>query len=259
MAESPLVLEFLRVQAGIRAAVEGRLTGLIVELARRGESPEAIRDAVIALVSLMVREYGQAAADFAVDFYEELRFESGVRGRYVAAAFALDHTVQVEQTIRRLAGELFVPEPDVQSFASGVAEKASQYIVDGARNTVAENSYRDPLAYGWRRVPVGATCDFCLLLVGRGGVYKRETALFRSHRHCDCGAAPSWDATAVEVPSIAYQASSDIQNLRDAAAAGDRSAAQQLAHHRERVSGYIARNQREFAHLRQEYNLTPAV
>lgn len=259
MAATVEQLEFIRAEAGIRAAVEGRLTAVLMNLATYGSSPGEIRDSIAMLTRQLVREYGQAAADFAADWYNDTRLNSGVRGAFTAMGATQDFTVQIDETVRRAVGTLFTDEPNVAVMVQSIVSKSSQYAVDGARNTIAQNSYRDPQSAGWQRIPNGATCDFCLLLVGRGGVYKRSTAFFRSHGDCDCGAAPSWDLDAVEVPKIAYEASSRMQGLRDAAARGSRAAQRNLDAYRGRVQQYIADNQAEFAQLRQDYNLTPAV
>lgn len=252
-------LVFVQATAGIRASVEGRLTGLLNELVSQGLSPAATRDAMATLTRTLVSEYGSAAADFAAGWYNDMRLTSGVRGNFTAVATTQDFTTQIDETVRRAVGTLFTNSPDVAGMVSTIAAKAAQYAIDGAKNTVAQNSYRDPLASGWQRIPRGATCNFCLVLVGRGGVYKKSTVGFRAHGHCDCGSAPSWDPNAVEVPSIAYQASARMQGLRNRAANGDVSAQKQLSAYRNRVKAYIENNQSEFSQLRQTYNLTPAV
>lgn len=259
MVASSEVLEFIRAEAGIRAAVEGRMTSLFTNLIGHGDGAASIRDSLILLTRQLVSEYGRAAAEFAADWYNDMRLTGRVPGAFIASPYTQDFDEQIEQTVRRAAGGLFGESPDVASVVAAIVSKASQYAVDGARNTIVENSYRDPRSSGWQRVPHGKTCDFCLMLVGRGGVYRESTVRFRSHGGCDCGAAPSWDPDAIEVPSIAYQASARMQGLRDAAAAGNKSAARRLSSYRGRVAQYIADNQSEFAKLRQDYNLTPAV
>lgn len=251
-------LEFVQATAGIRAAVEGRLTALLGNLVTYGSNPGEIRDSMTLLTRAMVNEYGRAAADFAADWYNDMRLTGRVPGSFTAAPSTQDFDEQIDDTVRRAVGTLFTDQPDIAGMVNAIVSKASQYTVDGARNTIVQNSYRDPRSSGWHRIPVGKTCDFCLMLVGRGGVYKKSTAQFRAHGDCDCGAAPSWDLNAVEVPSIAYQASSRMQGLRDAAARGSKSAQRQLNAYRSRVQTYINDNQSEFAQLRQDYNLTPA-
>ena len=60
------------------------------------------------------------------------------------------------------------------------------------RETIMRSSIADPAAKGWKRVGSGDTCDFCAMLIGRGAVYARETARFKSHDHCSCVARPMW-------------------------------------------------------------------
>jgi len=201
--------EFQLAQAGIRVAVEGRLSAAITSMAERGYSdPRGFRNAVIGITQLMVREYGQAAGEFAAEWYNDVRLSEGVRGNFTAAAAVQSFDEAIDQTVRRSVASLFTDAPDLSEVIRAVTSKAAQYTVDGARNTVRSNAIRDPQASGWKRIAHGETCDFCLMLVGRGGVYKRETVTFKSHAGCNCTAAPSWDPDASEVPTIAYRASS---------------------------------------------------
>ena len=54
----------------------------------------------------------------------------------------------------------------------------------------------DPSKPRWARVPVGETCEFCVMLASRGFVYlTRETASLGGGFHngrCDCNVVPSW-------------------------------------------------------------------
>ncbi|MGW5122977.1 VG15 protein [Streptomyces sp. NPDC004069] len=57
----------------------------------------------------------------------------------------------------------------------------------GPRQTTMQTFRQRRVVEAWRRVGQGATCSFCLMLVGRGAVYRRaETARFRTHDHCHC-------------------------------------------------------------------------
>lgn len=247
--------DFLTAAAGLRARIEGQMTGLFYELVAQGADPRQIRDAVAELAKTLVAEYGSAAATFAADWYADVRLAAGITDRYVVTEFTQDFTESIDRTVRRAAGDLFGPAPDVAAFVETVALKASQYAMDGARNTIVQNTYRDPRAGGWQRVPYGPTCDFCLMLVSRGAVYKKSTAFFRAHPHCDCGAVPSWDLNAPQPSSVAYEASTRMDALRERAARGDKSAQRQLGAYRSRVRTYIENNQEQFAQTRQEYNL----
>jgi len=258
MASASEQAEFLRAEAGLRALIERQLLATITEIASTGADPRWVRDQVSAITRSMVAEFGFAAAYLAEDWYNEIRAGERIPGEFLATASTRDFTKQVDETVRRAVGDLFGEAPDVNKFAVAVASRAAQYAIDGARNTIVENSIRDPHASGWARVPHGKTCDFCLMLVGRGGVYKESTARFKAHPGCDCAAVPSWDLSAPEVPTIAYRASERLESLRERAKSGDRSAQRRLSNHRARIRDYIANNQDEFARLRRAYDLTPA-
>lgn len=250
-------LEFVSAQANLRDRIEKRMTPMIVSVADAASA--TLRDDLIEAVQAMVSEFGLAAATFAADWYNDMRSLQDLRDEYVGVEYVQDFDQQVDKTVRRALGFMFQEEADVPSAVDAITSKAVQYAIDGARNTIVENSYRDQRASGWARVPHGKTCDFCLMLVGRGGVYRSAAAArFKAHGHCDCGAVPSWDPSAAEVPSIAYQASTRMQALRDRADAGDRGAQRQLRAYRDRVASYIQANQDEFARLRTAYDLQPA-
>lgn len=245
MAYTSEQLDWVAATAALRAMVEGELTAAVDRLARLGLRPEVIRDEVIRLVRELVRQYGEAAAAFAADWYDDYRAMLRVPGSYRADVFTQDWDAAIEGTVRRLTGGLFEEVPAVEGFVRGVAERASQYAIDGARTTIIENSWRDPESVGWMRVPQGPTCLFCLMLAGRGAVYKRQTVRFRAHLNCDCGAAPSFDPDAVEVPNIAYEGSERLNELRRRAAEGDKSAERQLEGYRKRARSWIAEHREE--------------
>lgn len=61
----------------------------------------------------------------------------------------------------------------------------------GREGMIASVQAADPVNGRWARVARGGTtCAFCLLLVSRGPVYTRDTAVFESHPKCDCYAVP---------------------------------------------------------------------
>lgn len=222
-------------QATIRTAVEQRLGVAIAAISQQSD-PVLIRDSVITLTQVAVRQYGYAAGQLAANWYNELRASEGIAGSFKAKPVVRDFDEQIDATVRRTVGTMFTETPNVAEFIESVTSKAGQYTVDGSRNTVRESSYRDSKSSGWQRVPHGPTCDFCLMLVGRGGVYKRSTAVFKSHGGCDCSAVPSWDLSAPEVPTIAYEASSS----KSSTAA---------------VRSWIEQNQAELVAIRDDYGL----
>jgi hypothetical protein len=86
------------------------------------------------------------------------------------------------------------------------------------------------MASGWHRETRPCACDFCRLLAGRGGVYKKATANFSAHGECQCVAVPSWDASAAEVEVEQYIASERTSKM----------SAAQRARHTARVRAFLA-------------------
>jgi len=177
--------------------------------------PERARDALLAFMPVLTDTYGNVAATVAADWYEEQRALAGVRGR---ASVDLAETVPVEQVQARTrfgASHLFTDDPTgMLPFLEGIASK---YVMQPARDTVTKTVVRDPAASGWHRETRGAaSCKFCRGLAGRGGVYKRPTAVVAAHDNCGCVAVPSWDANAPEVPVEAYKASQRTSSMTPA-------------------------------------------
>lgn len=177
--------------------------------------PEAVRDALLEFVPVLVAEYGQVAAALAMEWYEQLRFESGGPGKYVAAAVLASSVTpeRVEAKVRYAAGHLFEREYEVQDSTGGLAvvrkpaEPAlalavltgatDKYVKQFSRETVAWNAEREGVRYA--RIPTGATtCAFCLLLASRDAVYLTEQSAGSKkfgpanefHGHCDCEIVP---------------------------------------------------------------------
>lgn len=177
--------------------------------------PEAVRDALMEFVPLLVTEYGEVAAALALEWYEQLRFESGATGSYVAAAVlpSVINPERVEAKVRYAAGHLFDREYEAKGADGGLIvvrkpaapEKAlsvltaatDKYVKQHGREAIAWNAQHEGVRYA--RVPTGAkTCSFCLLLASRDAVYLSEQSAgskkFGSenefHGFCDCEIVP---------------------------------------------------------------------
>lgn len=228
--------------AGLRVTVQKRMTAALRVVAEQyAGDPRRFRDAAIGMVQNLTREHGAQAGEFAAQWYNALRSNESIRGRYIATGWIGDYDIEIAATIRRAVGGIFEEAPDLDHVLSSITGKAAQYVSDTGHETVRRNAVRDPQARGWKRTAHGETCDFCLMLVGRGGVYTRSSVQFRSHGGCNCGAAPSWDPNAVEVPEIAYQASASTHSMTR----------EQRKAHNERIQAWIESNQPELADLRE--------
>lgn len=190
-------------QTGIRLLVEGELADFFGALDL--SAPERARDALLEFTPVLVEEYGEMAAAVAADWYDDVRATERIPGSFRAEMVVPDEAIAIEKTVRRAAGALFTDTP--ADTLTGISSKAGKYTLSASRNTVMRSSFEDPYGRGYQRVARGATCRFCLMLVGRGAVYSRDTAFFAAHGHCDCAAVPSWDPTAPEVEADLYVAS----------------------------------------------------
>ena len=157
-------------------------------------SPELMRDMLLELVPMLVREYGDVAAAAAAEWYEEVR----PMGGYSAVAAAGAPSEAVEGSVRALAGGLFTDEGTVEALEGAI----QRHIWYSSRATVARNVELDPAKPRFARVPSGSeTCAWCDMLASRGWVYhSKETAgdpAFNEYHDNDkCSIVPQWDQDA---------------------------------------------------------------
>lgn len=154
------------------------------------DSATVARDRLLAVLPRLILVYATAAAVVAADFYDDLRDEAGVRGRFRAIPAELPDPGRAESLARWGVGPLFADEPDFAASLSRVSGGLQRVIANADRHTVAGSAVADPGARGWQRVGVGTSCDFCQMLLSRGAVYTEATAQFEAHDHCNCGAEP---------------------------------------------------------------------
>jgi hypothetical protein len=143
--------------------------------------------ALFDLLPSIVFQYGEAGAALAADWYDEVRAKAGIAGRFTAVPVAPS-----DRGAQALVGWALDTATDDAALRTLIQGGVQRRIADHVRFTITGSSVKDPGAVGWRRVGTGASCSFCALLLGRGAVYREETADFASHDHCDCSSAPEW-------------------------------------------------------------------
>ncbi|MDN6565927.1 MAG: hypothetical protein L0K65_02605 [Actinomyces sp.] len=200
----------------------------VAELARRDleaffgtldlTRPELARDTLLEFVPVLTAQYGDLAASVAAEWFDELRAAAKVPGRFRAVGAAAVPAAQAEASVRWAASHLFTEAPS--GILAPLAGAVVKMVMEPSRNTVIDMSARDTRSVGWHRNARPTACDFCIMLAGRGGVYKSEkSASFAAHDgRCYCTASPSWDANAPEVPTRCYEASERMQKVRNRAA-----------------------------------------
>lgn len=154
--------------------------------------PEMVRDALVEIVPLLAREYGELAATVAAEWYESVH-----PGAFLAqTASSTFPEVGVTESVRFHAGKLFTDDP--YAALAGISGAMQRFVFYSGRETVARNVRRDPLRPRFARVTSGAkTCAFCSLMASRGFVYmSRATAGLNDDYHddCDCMIVPEHDA-----------------------------------------------------------------
>jgi hypothetical protein len=155
--------------------------------------PELVRDALIEIVPLLTREYGELVATVAAEWFEEVH-----PGTYLAqTASATFPDDAIVENVRYHAGSLFTDDP--YATLSGISGAIQRFVLYSGRTTVARNVQLDRERPRFGRVPTGAkTCAWCSMLASRGFVYltKDTAGIVASDYHddCDCQIVPEWDS-----------------------------------------------------------------
>lgn len=161
------------------------------------EQVEALRD----LLPDVVDSYWFASATLGADFYDEVRAEQGVAGRFSALVREPD-----DLGTQALIGWAASVATDDAAFRQLVEGGVTRRVLNGSRGTIARSSLADPQAEGWMRVGVGA-CSFCRLLISRGAVYSAESVRFAAHDSCQCQAIAKFKGNAALFDVQAYRRS----------------------------------------------------
>lgn len=161
-------------------------------LFRQFDQADQVRDALLDTLPRMMAIYGSAAATLGADWYDDLRAERGVGGRFQAIAAELPDKGRTDALARWSVGPLFTASPDKTLALSKLSGGFERIIYNADRDTVIGSSIQDRGARGWQREGVG-DCDLCSLLIARGAVYTEATADFETHDRCRCIGVPAFD------------------------------------------------------------------
>lgn len=148
-------------------------------------SPERVRDFLLSVFPEFMTSFGDTAAVLGADFYDMVRNVPVSSGRLSTVFAHPAKTKQSEGTVRWAVGALFADEPDWASFESLLMGASQRLVLQPARQTIDLMSRADVrsgkvAAVGWSRnvnpsrAKSGKSCDFCVMLAGRGPVYRSE-------------------------------------------------------------------------------------
>lgn len=199
----------------------------VVELAREAltqwwagrdaSDPRAVSAALQEFLPELVASYGDVAATVAADWYEELRDQARVLGRYRAVLADPLPDEQVRAAARWAVGPLFDEVPNAGKALDLLTGTVQRLVQQGGRSTIHRNVKADPSGVRWARVPTGAeTCAWCRMMASRGAVYlSRKSAGGENnwHNDCDCQPTPLWPEQAAP-----YDVDRLYQQYSDAAA-----------------------------------------
>lgn len=141
------------------------------------------RDALIAYCYGLTVKYGEAAAEFACQFYDAV---SELEEAYVDPAEPAEPP-SIDEVAKTVNGTLkYVMALEVTSAAIGRLVKRT------GQDTTLKNAIRDGAFYAW--IPSGDTCAFCLSIAAEG--WKKATAKalaggHAEHIHGNCNCAYS--------------------------------------------------------------------
>jgi hypothetical protein len=169
--------------------LSGRDLGILF---RKFDTATAARDGLLDTLPALVQLYGSAAATLGADWYDDLRDEAQVAGRFTAIPAELPDRGRTDALARWGVTPLFAAEPDFATALVKVQGGLQRIIADADRQTVMASAIADPRAQGWSRVGSGE-CAFCAMVISLGAVYSEATADFASHDHCNCAAIPAFD------------------------------------------------------------------
>ena len=127
--------------------------------------------------------------------------ESAVIPEFDASAVDLTIRAQGDAAIKKAIGAGVEPQAALLQAVPSLAGWLGQQAAAGGRLVVTDTVKYSGKSGRWRRVAGGVACAFCGMLAGRGPVYTADTVLFRSHKHCGCGAEQvfgDWQPTELE-------------------------------------------------------------
>lgn len=171
------------------AALVGEASDDLDALWRSAGSARQVEEVLRDILPDLIAVYGGAAATVAADWYDDLRAEREVRGRFAAI------TADIAETgSQALVGWALTEARDLSGFQGLILGGTQKRIASFARQTVTGSSIADPQASGWQRQAFGS-CNggFCDMLAGRGAVYSEASADFAAHDNCRCVAVPAFE------------------------------------------------------------------
>lgn len=184
MATPAQIEEFRTAQASLVALGQDQLRDVLSAF-RVSSNPAAVRDVLLRYFPDFMTAFGDTAAVLGADFYDMVRNLPPSAGTARAVFAQPAKTKQAEGVVRWAIGSLFEADPDWASFESLLLGASQRLILQPSRETIDLMSQADArsgrvAAVGWtrhvhpERAKTKKSCDFCIMLAGRGPVYRSQ-------------------------------------------------------------------------------------
>ena len=146
-----------------------------------------MRDLLLDVFPDFMTAFGDTSAVLGADFYDMVRGIPPSAGSFETVFAQPAKMKQSEGVVRWAVGSLFADEPDWTLFESQLLGAAQRLVMQPARQTIDLMSRSDVRSGKvalvlWSRSPnpgrakSGKSCDFCIMLAGRGPVYRSESS-----------------------------------------------------------------------------------
>ena len=204
-----------------------------IEAAASDLGPNPLR-ATLDAIGLVVPTYYDAAGSLSVAWYDELRSEASPSSLYVPTIIGDPETDWIEREVEKALRDLDDEASALLRLADEAVALAEKEVARGFRDSMLGNLRSDEDAIGWSRVARPGACKFCVMLAGKGSVYRSEsTAIFAAHKNCHCAARPEFrnGEHGPEANAIQYAASRRRAKTDEAQAARNK-----------RVRAYLNKN-----------------
>lgn len=197
----------LESKAALALVTAASLSSATSLLERVQGAPEVQRAALLEAVPEIVGYYSAGAAALAADFFDDERERQSAPNRFLAEPIVVDRAVKIRRYVAWASEPLFGDD-----LASSIGRLSGVVQLETARpyrDTILENRRRDPAAVGWQRIARSSGCQLCRMLADKGAVYRKETARFAAHGHCQCTAQPVFSSNdfGEEASAMQYMAS----------------------------------------------------
>ncbi|OJU39690.1 MAG: hypothetical protein BGN97_00270 [Microbacterium sp. 69-10] len=186
MATSAQIEEFRTAQASLVSLGQAQLRDVLSTFSLSSD-PAAVRDVLLRYFPDFMTAFGDTAAVIGADFYDMVRDLPPSAGS-VRAVFAQPaKTKQSEGVVRWAVNGLFTAEADWEAFESLLLGAAQRLMLQPSRQTIDLLAQEDArsgrvAAVSWsrhvhpERAQSHKSCDFCIMLAGRGPIYRSQEA-----------------------------------------------------------------------------------